>query len=118
MADWLSTAVLWALVGIGLSASALYSIRVLRRSDDPLRWCLLGLMLSLSLTNLPALARLEGSPWSTWAGIVFHGLALASLVGASVPIVRDAAIEIHAFYRVAVDSWRLIVHTDENKERR
>lgn len=104
MGDVLST----ALVVVSLAASALYLVRVWRHRDDPLRWGLFGVLLSTGLLQMRFV------PW------VHDGLkvaALASLCVVGWPIACDMVREVRALVRVAVDSWRIMVHTGSKKRR-
>lgn len=107
-ASWWSSLLL---VVVAALVSALYSVRVLRKSNDPLRWALLGVLASLALTTLPAVIAYSTDPphlpplWVGWATRV---LATAVVVIVAWPLLRDTWRELCAWVVVGRDSWRFL----------
>lgn len=115
MAHPLTYTIAVLLVLTSLALSALYAVRVLRNSNDPLRWGLLGVLLSLGLTNLPAVVMYSTTPPTLpplWIGWTARLVAIAMLVLVCWPLLRDTWREVCAWFRVGRDSWRFL------KERR
>lgn len=111
------------LVAVGGLISLLYAVRVGRHSRDPLRWLLLGVMLSLVLTNVPALlVYLDSTPTTAtpplWVGWAARLAATGVLVGVAWPLLRDTWRELCAYARVAVDSWRFLWNRSKHKSKR
>jgi hypothetical protein len=108
MQDLLAVATLWSVILVSSGLAGLYFIRVVRHHRDPMRWLLLGVLASLALTTVPLLALYNGDPWPMWAWELCLLAALASVVGASIPLVRDTWREVCAYAVVARDSYRVL----------
>jgi hypothetical protein len=112
MANTISIFALWALILTSVLISLLYLVRVVRNSRDPLRWALLGVILSLALTNAPVLFFYYGNRLPFGVGATLRIFALISLVVTTFPLIRDTWREVCATLRVARDSWRLFSPRD------
>lgn len=86
-----------ALVVVSLAVSAMYFVRVIRHSNDPLRWALLGVLLSLAVTNLVPFM-IYMSPTHelppVWVGWVTRAAGTIMLLVVTAPLVRDTVREV------------------------
>lgn len=107
MANSISIFALWLLIFVSVVASLTYLVRVVRHRDDPLRWALFGVLISLALTNAPILFWYYDHRLPLWVGATLRLLAVVSLVVAIEPLIKDTWREVCAWLRVARDSWAL-----------
>lgn len=115
MFEFISNFALIAVVAASLFVSTLYLVRVVRHRRDPLRWLLLGLLMSLALTNAPILLHRIDYTLPLWVGWGTRLAAAIIVIWTAKPLMVDTWREIQAFRRVAVDSWRVMSQNDNEK---
>lgn len=93
----LTIASLILVVTVSTLVSVLYSVRVIRNRSDHLRWALLGLLLSLALTNAPPMMAYLGHPLPLWYGQLSRVAAAAILIWTVWPLMRDSYEELRYY---------------------
>lgn len=115
-AENLSIIVLSIVVSVSLFVSSLYAIRVIRKSNDHLKWALLGVLASLALTNSPLLLWYLGYPLPLWVGQVARLFAAIVLTWAVWPLICDSWFELKARCKLRKATNEAVHHYEDDEQ--